>query len=281
MSDNKGPKPFYYAWHPVVESPADVVSVLLSRGSNLKTPLTGNKFALSVAAAAGLNAPQIMFGCDEFVTSYFSGVNQSGREWQECWDMRLLFSEEIPKGAVKDLIKFPIEEPPDSIGEFRVQIPVRVIADFDSLQMCTKCKDTLQERAMAQTIRWPDRYSIRDIAPSHQQLCIDIGTVDRSRVGELLADATTIMTICEEMGGRTLVPHWHISFDDQEVMKSSWTAKHGYGSRNNVTGKQAGCPAGGSRTGACAKRAEQQAASVSYAGINDGADAGGSAGNQS
>ena len=206
MTNNKTSEPFYYAWHPVVESPPDAVSVLLSPGSHRQTPLSGNKFALSVAAAAGLSAPQVMFGCDEFVTSYFSGAGEDGRQWQECWDMRLLFSEELPKRAVKDLSKFPVAEPPDSVGEFRAQIPVRVIADFDSAEACAKCKNALQERANAQTIRWPDRYAIRDISPGHQQLCVDIGTVERARVNELLADATKIMAICEELGGRTTAP---------------------------------------------------------------------------
>jgi len=186
-----------------------VVSVLLTLDSQGQAPISGKKFAASVISAAGVTVDQIMFGCDEFVTSYFSDAGRDRPEWRECWDMRLLLSQKIDKRALKMLAAFPIEESPDSVGEVRAQIPVRVIADFDSLEKCAKCKDVLQARALAQTIRWPDRYLVRDVEPHRQQLCVDIGTVPRSRISELIPDAERIRTICQELGGRirvSLVP---------------------------------------------------------------------------
>jgi hypothetical protein len=195
--------PFYYAWQPVLESTRDVVSVLLTRGKYQQTPLSGKVFAAGLLSAAGLTGSHVSFGCDEFVTCYFKQVTGDSRPWQECWDMRILLPQKMKKRIMKNLLAHPVTEEPSSVGEFRVQIPFRVIADFDTRQMCTKCKNSLKERALAQSIRWPDRYDIRDVGPHQHQLCIDIATTERSRLNELLADATTIMTICEEFGGRT------------------------------------------------------------------------------
>ncbi len=194
--------PSYYAWHPVVESKRDVLSVLLTRGTHQCAPISGKKFAAAVASAAGVTVDQVMFGCDEFVTSYFSDAKLGG-QWEECWDMRLLLARAIGKRAVKNLVAFPIEELPDSTGQVRDQISVRVIADFESLELSTKCKHFLQERALAQTIRWPDRYSVRNVEPHQQQLCIEVGTLGRSRLDDLLPDATKIAAICRDLGGRT------------------------------------------------------------------------------
>jgi hypothetical protein len=194
---------FYYAWNPVLESSRDVVSVLLASGKYQQGPLSGKTFAAGVLSAAGLTGSHVSFGCDEFVTCYFNRVTGDSRLWQECWDMRILLPQKTTVRIIKNLVAHPVTEEPSSVGEFRVQIPFRVIADFETRQMRTKCKDSLKERALAQSIRWLDRYDIRDVGPRQHQLCIDIATIERRRLNELFADATTIMTICEEFGGRT------------------------------------------------------------------------------
>jgi hypothetical protein len=195
-------QPLYFSWYPVVESSRDVVSVLLTRGSLNEAPISGLKFAGAVASAAGLDVTPVTFGCDEFVTAYFSGSSESSEQWQECWDVRMLFPEKLRKRAVTNLVRHPVGQAPDSTGMVRAQIPIRVIADFESRPTAKKCESSIREAAHTQSIGWPYRYAIRDVAPHHQQLCIDIGASERPKLKELFADGLAVMKICESLGGR-------------------------------------------------------------------------------
>jgi hypothetical protein len=192
----------YYAWYPVLESTRDVVSVLLTPAQCQQAPLSGKAFAARLLSAVGLNDSYVSFGCDEFVTCYFQQHMGNAHQFQECWDLRILLPQKMRKRRLSDLVAWPVAEMPESVGEGRTQLPFRVLADFESRQRRVECKKALQERALAQSISWPDRYAIRDVGPHRQQLCVDVGTTERSRMNELFADAAAIMKVCEEFKGR-------------------------------------------------------------------------------
>lgn len=195
---------YYFAWYPSLEPTRDTVSTILTRGQCAKTPLGGSQFAACIAAAAGLKLSPTNFVCDEFVTRYFQGPEAADR-WEECWDLRLFFPEKLQKPGLNELVNFPIREMPETVGEYRVHIPVRVIADFNSKSTAEACRSQLRAKAREQAIHWSDRYAIRTVARQHVQLLIDVGMAERSRLSKLFPAALQIMEICEQLGGRTSV----------------------------------------------------------------------------
>jgi hypothetical protein len=195
-------KECYLAWYPSLEPTRDTVSTILTRGQCAKTPLGGTQFAACIAAAAGLKLSPTNFVCDEFVTRYFQGPDAVDG-WEECWDLRLFFPEKLQEPSLKELVKFPIREMPETVGEYRVHIPVRVIADFNSKSAAEACRSQLRAKAREQAIHWSDRYAIRTVARQHVQLLIDVGMAERSQISKLFPAALQIMEICEQRGGRT------------------------------------------------------------------------------
>ncbi|HEX8430435.1 MAG TPA: hypothetical protein VF625_04075 [Longimicrobium sp.] len=206
MKPTQEENPSYRAWYPAIESKMDMLSVLLTPAREHQAPITGRRFAAEVATAAGLEVEPVLFRCEGFATLYFGGEGEKSARWRECWDMRLMLPDKVGKRSVKTMAAYPIHASPDSTGEVHEYIPFRVIADFTSRKLAIACRNALRERAHAGSIRWSDRYAIRDVAARHQQLCIDLTTVLRSELDALLPDARTIMGVCEEMGGRVSPP---------------------------------------------------------------------------
>ena len=140
--------PTYYAWYPAVERSKDIVSILLTRGVNTSAPKGGNEFGSSLLQACGIDVPVVMYSSDEFITSYFS---TSRNDWQEAWDVRILL-EGKAAARPKPLIRFPVLVAPTEQGQVRTQIPLRVIADFNSRKAAIACRDLLKAAARQQTI---------------------------------------------------------------------------------------------------------------------------------
>jgi hypothetical protein len=198
MTNQKADKVSYFGWFPILEPTGDAVSIFLTAGACAKAPITGRLLAADILRNAELRDDHIMFGCDEFVTSYFSGSR-----WEECWDLRVLLSTKISKRYLPELVKFPFESFPDATGQVRARVWLRVIADFESRKTLEACRKEVQKRAEAQIIKWPDQYAMRHVGARHYQLCIDIGAVERTAIAEVLPAANAIIEICQEMGGGT------------------------------------------------------------------------------
>ena len=201
MKKQKTDKAAYFGWFPILEPARDAVSILLTAGACKEAPLSGRLLAEDILRNTELGAEHILFGCDEFVTRYFSGSR-----WEECWDLRILLAKKISKRYLPELVKFPLEVFPDATGQVRQTVWLRVIADFESPKTLQACRKEVQERAVAQIIKWPDQYVIRHVIARHHQLCIDVGVVERRAIADLVSAANAVMAICHEMGGRTQAP---------------------------------------------------------------------------
>ena len=194
--------PFFRAWYPVLEGDGTVASVILTEGVRRRAPAGGHVFFSTLMDLVGITGQLVAWGVHPFVSAYFNK-----REWQECWDAKLIVSDgartfdKVAAGV--GVFVEPDEETPPS-----TYLPVRVFADFAQRGDAQRCKAELKERA--DQAAWNELhyegYSIRDVGYQQEQLIVNVSTTERSDLARVIDAAGTVVEICERHGGRTQAP---------------------------------------------------------------------------